>query len=168
MQFILEHTLQQNPSPIRPLQRHTEFQLRHGRIIIGAEKTEVAPFPIQHQQMFITNQTVAWRYLLQRGKQRRCGSRQNLHVPYLRQEILVLRPERGWFRSLITIPQKIGLECVRFGFGAGAARHSEYTTGWIVRGSNPSRGKEFFCSPQRSDRLWGPHYSMGTGVLSRG
>ena len=50
-------------------------------------------------------------------------------VPYLRPEILVLRPERGWFGSLIIIPQKIGVECVGFGFGAGAARHSEYTTG---------------------------------------
>ena len=96
MQFRLGHILQQNPSPIRPLQGHWEFQLRHGRIIMGAEKTEVAPFPIQHQQMFITNQTVAWWYLLQRGEQRRFGSRQNIRVPYLRQEILVLPPEPGY------------------------------------------------------------------------
>jgi hypothetical protein len=33
-----------------------------------------------------------------------------------------------------------------------------------------SRKKEFFSSPDRPDRLWGPHaapYSVGTGVVCR-
>jgi hypothetical protein len=31
-----------------------------------------------------------------------------------------------------------------------------WATGWMIGGSSPSRGKEFFSSPPCPDRLWGP------------
>jgi hypothetical protein len=39
---------------------------------------------------------------------------------------------------------------------------------WMIGGSNPDRGWEFFSSPQRRDRLWGPPIQWVLGVLSLG
>jgi hypothetical protein len=31
-----------------------------------------------------------------------------------------------------------------------------WATGWIIAGSSPRKGWEFFSLPPRSDQLWGP------------
>jgi hypothetical protein len=55
------------------------------------------------------------------------------------------------------------------------SRHSSavqsWATGWIIGGSIPGRGWEFFSSPPRPDRLWVSHYSpiqLLLGALSLG
>jgi hypothetical protein len=34
---------------------------------------------------------------------------------------------------------------------------SDWATGWTFRGSIPGKGKKFFFSSKRPDRLWDPH-----------
>jgi hypothetical protein len=36
-------------------------------------------------------------------------------------------------------------------------------TGWMIGGSIPSRSWEFFSSPPRPERLWGPHRNLCNG-----
>jgi hypothetical protein len=36
-----------------------------------------------------------------------------------------------------------------------------WATGWIIGGLSPGRGWEFFSSPPRPDRLWGPPSLLG-------
>jgi hypothetical protein len=51
-----------------------------------------------------------------------------------------------------------------FLFGAGIAQSiSRWTTGWMVGCSSPGRVWEFFSSPPRSDRLWGPSSLLSNG-----
>jgi len=38
-----------------------------------------------------------------------------------------------------------------------------WATGWMIGGSNPGRGWEFFSSPPRPDRLWGPPSLLSSG-----
>jgi hypothetical protein len=36
-----------------------------------------------------------------------------------------------------------------------------WATGWLIEGSSPCRGWEFFSSPPRQDRLWGERLVKG-------
>jgi hypothetical protein len=38
-----------------------------------------------------------------------------------------------------------------------------WDTGWMIGGSSPGRGGEFFSSPPRPDRLWGPPSLLSNG-----
>jgi hypothetical protein len=38
-----------------------------------------------------------------------------------------------------------------------------WATGWIIGGSSPGRGWEFFSSPPRPDRLWSPSSLLSNG-----
>jgi len=44
-----------------------------------------------------------------------------------------------------------------------------WSTGWMIGGSSPGRGWEFYASPPRPDRLWGPPSLLSNGYkgLSR-
>ena len=56
--------------------------------------------------------------------------------------------------------------------GAGwSSRFSDWATGWTVQGSNSSKGKRFFYSRNRPERLWGPpglRFSANRPLLSLG
>jgi hypothetical protein len=41
-------------------------------------------------------------------------------------------------------------------------------TGWMIGGSRPVRGWEFFSSPLHPDRLWGPPSHLSNGTVSLG
>ena len=43
------------------------------------------------------------------------------------------------------------------------SRYSNYTTRWMVRGSNPSKSEEILSSPKRPDRLWGSPVFLSHG-----
>jgi hypothetical protein len=40
-----------------------------------------------------------------------------------------------------------------------------WATGWMIGGLSPGRGWEFFSSPPRPDRLWGPPSPLSNGYL---
>jgi len=38
-----------------------------------------------------------------------------------------------------------------------------WATGWMIMGSSPGRGWEFFSSPPRPEHLWGPPTLLSNG-----
>jgi hypothetical protein len=36
-----------------------------------------------------------------------------------------------------------------------SSQYSDWVTSWMVKGSNPSKGKKFIYSPKPPDQLWG-------------
>jgi hypothetical protein len=48
-------------------------------------------------------------------------------------------------------------------WSAGCITKSVETGPWVIGGSSPGRGLEFFSSPRRPDRLWGPPSLLSSG-----
>jgi len=63
-------------------------------------------------------------------------------------------------RARSELNSESGLEKVNRG---NPIRTSVTATGWMIGGSSPGRGWEFFPSPQRPDRLWGPPNILSNG-----